>query len=96
MTEWLGIAILVLFSLGLSLFMRLGGRDEQRELPKDVGLWVREPGSPDGDTYCERRALLKEGGLFKKTRLIEQRRRRRVADGKIVDVLPERTLDAWR
>lgn len=40
LTQWLGIAILVVFSLGLSLFMRLdftGGSGPA--LPESLGIW---------------------------------------------------------
>ena len=96
MAEWLGIAILVAFSLGLNLFMRLERREKQRDLPEHLGRWVRDPTEVEAEIYSERRALLVAGGLLRKTRLIEQCRTRRSTDGEILDVLPERTLDAWR
>ncbi len=96
METWLGIAILVLFSLGLNLFMRLEPRERHRELPDHLGRWVREDATPAAETYTERRALLVAGGLVRKTRLIEQRRIRRTSDGEIIEVLPERLLAAWR
>ncbi len=96
METWLGIAILVLFSLGLNLFMRLEPRESRRELPDHLGRWVREDATSSAETYTERRALFVAGGLVRKSRLIEQRRIRRTSDGEIIEVLPERLLDAWR
>ena len=96
MAEWLGIAILVVFSLGLNAFMRHERRETQRAFPAHLGRWVRDATVTSAGTYFERRALVVNGNLLRKTRLIEQRRERRVSDGEILQVFPERTLDAWR
>ncbi len=97
MSTWLGIAILTLFSLGLTLFMRLGVRSTPRNLPEGLGQWreVPNPGGAEHDdaTVLERRLLLDDGGFFSRGRLIEQRRRRRRSDGEIVEVLGERAVD---
>lgn len=94
--SWLGIAILTLFSLGLSLFMRLE-RGAPRELPADLGQWKRdEPPADGGATYQERRLWFQEGGWFRPHRLVEQTRVRRASDGKILQTLPDRVVERWR
>jgi hypothetical protein len=93
-STWLGISILTLFSLGLTLFMRFGARTSQRNTPRDLGRWVKLEGAEgEAETYVERRLLQPEGGLFRRSRLVEQRRRRRVSDGEIVEIMPERYVD---
>jgi hypothetical protein len=93
MAAWLGITILVFFSLGLNWFMR-GARGRALHLPKDLGVWVRGPTSeptPPG-TYWEQRMLLIPGTLFKRASIFEQRRLRRTSDGEILEVRPEQRL----
>lgn len=94
--NWLGIAILATFSLGLSLFMRLEP-GKPRRLPKGIGQWQRsdDASEPDG-TYEETRLLLYEGGWLRPHRLVQQRRVRVEADARILRVLPERVVDRWR
>lgn len=114
LTQWLGIAILVVFSLGLSLFMRLDfSRRSEPALPVNLGIWepcdevparlgargeanddlADEEGS--AEIVEERRIILAEGGLFRRHRLLEQRRTRRVRDGEILRVEAPRVLKRW-
>jgi hypothetical protein len=95
--SWLGIAILILFSLGLSWFMRFE-RSLPRRLPEEVGHWQRDDhrgGDADG-TYGEKRLWFYEGGWWRPHRLVEQARIRDQSDGRIVRTLPERLVDQWR
>jgi hypothetical protein len=100
MSNWLGIAILLTFSLGASLFMQMHtGRLRKRELPADLGRWTtgkkgEQPPPSGGAPTLESRTLLIEGGLFRRHRLIEQRRLRD-ANGEIVAILPERVIERW-
>lgn len=91
-SSWLGIALLATFSLGLSLFMRLEWNKAPREEPPDFERWVRCDESVSGsvDTVVERRVLRVERGWLRRRVLVEQRRVRRLSDGVIVKVLPER------
>lgn len=93
MAAWLGIGILVVFSLGLNWFMR-GSRVAALELPPDLGVWVRcedAEHKPSG-TFVERRVLLQAGSFLARPHLIEQRRLRREGDGEILQIWPERRL----
>jgi hypothetical protein len=94
MADWLGVAILVSFSLGLTLFMRLDF-STRRELPKDLGRWQVLPGEtwPDHPgARVERRVVLVEGGLLRRHRLVEQRRVRSET-GEVLAIMQERTLE---
>ncbi len=98
MSSWLGVGILVCFSLGLTLFMRLDFGRSSVELPRDLGRWTVVPGESDSGhpgAVVERRVLLVEGGLFRRHRLVEQRRARMADTGEVLLVLPERTLRRW-
>lgn len=93
--NWLGIAILATFSLGLSLFMRLEP-GKPRRLPKGVGQWQRSDDASEGEgTYVETRLLLHERGWLRRHRLVQQCRVRSEADARILRVLPERVVDRW-
>ena len=90
MTAWLGILILLAFSLGLNLFMRLEKRPAVA-LPDELRQWTRVP--CDGispELYLERRVLEVERRGFGSRRWVEQRRLRRHSDHSIVEVLEER------
>lgn len=90
MSEWLGIGILLAFSLGLSLFMRLEGKERPR-VPDELQVWHRQaPTEPNEPTYVERRVVQLPSRGFKAARWVEQRRVRRKADDELVEVLPER------
>ena len=93
MAAWLGICILVLFSLGLNWFMR-GQRSASPDLPPDLGEWLRcSVGEADvAGTFWERRQLLNPGSLLVRPHLVEQRRLRRESDGEILEVRPERRI----
>lgn len=95
--SWLGIAVFVVFSLGLGWFMRRQP-GKPRPLPPDVGQWQRAQALPDEPepSYVEQRLWLHEGGLIRPHRLIEQRRVRAERDGRILRTLPERLVDQWR
>jgi len=95
--SWLGIAILTVFSLGLSLFMRLE-RPVPRRLPANVGQWGREGSARDDEasTYRERRLWLYEGDWLRPHRLVEQIRVRSEADDRILRTLPDRVVERWR
>lgn len=98
-TQWLGIAILLAFSLGLSLFMRLDfSRGAKRSLPPNLGNWEPCPEAPEGESEGileERRWIVIEGGLFRKHQLVEQRRTRRLHDGEILRVAPQKVVERW-
>jgi hypothetical protein len=95
--SWLGIAILAVFSLGLSLFMRLE-LPAPRRLPSDVGRWQRDAQrKSDGDaSYRERRLWFYEGGWLRPHRLVEQIRLRAKTDGRILETEPDRVVEQWR
>jgi hypothetical protein len=95
--NWLGIAILLAFSLGLSLFMRLEPT-KPRKRPAHLGEWQRQDGDPgeSKDTYLERRLWLYDGGFLRPHRLVEQTRVRAQSDGRILRTLPERLVERWR
>lgn len=90
MTTWLGIAILLAFSLGLNLFMRLEGKPEA-SVPDHLRHWSRVPadGLQDG-LYMERRIVVLERRGLTGPRWMEQRRVRRISDDVIVQVMDER------
>lgn len=90
MTSWLGVAILLAFSLGLNLFMRLE-RKPQAKVPDELLRWTRVTDSelPEGH-YLERRVVELEGRGFTGARLVEQRRIRHSSDDRIVEILQER------
>lgn len=94
MAAWLGIGILVLFSLGLNWFMR-GQRSAELVLPDDLGTWIRcTNGEPAAlGTFWERRVLLHSGSLISRPYLFEQHRLRREVDGEILEVRPERKFE---
>ncbi len=90
MSQWLGIGILVGFSLALSLFMRLE-RKPRPEVPAELRAWSRAAARPEpDDTYLETRVVELPGRGFKAARWVQQRRIRRTSDQSIVEVLPER------
>jgi len=90
MSEWLGIGILLVFSVGLSLFMRLEGKEQPR-VPDELRVWHRQtPAGPHEDTYVERRVVQLPSRGFKAARWVEQRRVRRSDDDTVVEVLRER------
>lgn len=90
MSKWLGLGVLVLFSVALSLFMRLE-RKPRPPLPEQQRRWARvQPSKPADETYLERRVVELPGRGFRGTRWVEQRRVRRASDDAIVEVLPER------
>ncbi len=96
MTAWLGIAILLVFSLGLNLFMRLEVKP-RAAIPDHLRNWTRLPtdGLAEG-LYVERRVVeLQRRGLAG-PRWVEQRRVRRISDNAIVEVLEERVLPRSR
>jgi hypothetical protein len=95
--NWLGIAILLAFSLGLTLFMRLEP-GKPRKRPPQLGEWQRRegaPGEPEA-AYLERRLWLYDGGWLRPHRLVEQSRVRAESDGRILRALPERLVERWR
>jgi hypothetical protein len=90
MSQWLGLGILVLFSVALSLFMRLESKHRPPP-PEPLRHWARLDGvTPAGDAYVELRVVQLQSRGFRAARWVEQRRVRRVSDGAIVEVLPER------
>lgn len=90
MTTWLGIAILLAFSLGLNLFMRLEGKPEA-SIPDHLRNWTRIPMDGLGEgLYMERRVMELERRGLTGPRWVEQRRLRRISDDVIVEVLEER------
>lgn len=90
MSRWLGVGVLVLFSLVLSLFMRLE-RKPRAQPPERLRVWSRLPQpSSTGDTYVEHRVVELPGHGWRASRWVEQRRVRRASDDEIVEVLPER------
>jgi hypothetical protein len=94
MATWLGICILVLFSLGLNWFMRGQGKMATPSLPPELGEWrkcARAEHEPEG-SYWECRTLLRPGSLFVRAYLFEQRRLRRASDGEILEVQSERRI----
>lgn len=90
MSAWLGIGILLAFSLGLSLFMRLE-REPKPEPSPELRIWTRVESSdlPPG-IYLERRVVTLEARGLRGSRWVEQRRTRRVSDDAIVAILDER------
>jgi hypothetical protein len=86
---WLGLAILLVFSLGLNLFMRLEIK-APAPLPEPLREWTRiaAPHVP-ADCYLERRVVQVER-RFVGSRWVEQRRVRRVSDDSIVAIEKER------
>lgn len=88
MSQWLGIGVLALFSLGLSLFMRLE-RKPQPQPPEHLRRWGRVASMPDGATYVERRVVELPRRGFGRSRWVEQRRVRRASDDAILEVLGE-------
>lgn len=95
--SWLGIAILLALSLGLSLFMRLEpGKPRQR--PAQLGQWRRDDGASEAteSAYLEKRLWLYDGGWLRPHRLVEQSRVRAESDGRILRTLPERLVERWR
>lgn len=90
MTAWLGIVILLAFSLGLNLFMRLEG-EPTAEPAEELRRWRRVPGAaPRSGAYLEHRVIYHERRWLPSRRWVEQRRLRRESDGAILEVLEER------
>jgi hypothetical protein len=89
-TAWLGIAILLAFSLGLNLFMRLEVKP-RAAIPDHLRSWTRLPteGLAEG-LYVERRVVELQRRGLNGPRWVEQRRVRRLSDDAIVEVLEER------
>lgn len=90
---WLGLAILLVFSLGLNLFMRLEVK-APAPVPEPLRQWTRTP-SPHlpADCYLERRVVQVER-RFLGPRWVEQRRVRRISDDSIVMIEKERRFVA--
>lgn len=88
MSSWLGVGVLVLFSIALSLFMRLEA-EPKASIPDELRRWTRLPGETT-DTYVERRVVELARRGFRGARWVEQRRVRRASDHEIVRVLQER------
>jgi hypothetical protein len=87
--KWLGVAILLGFSLALNLFMRLELKP-RAQLPPELRDWRRLPADDtEADHYVETRVVEVER-WFGRKRWLEQQRVRRVADGEILEILPER------
>jgi hypothetical protein len=92
---WFGIVVFVAFSLGLALFFRWDPERLPRlPLPEPLGQWQADPADEHGQIK-ERRWLVEAGGLFHRSRLVEQVRRRDSASNEIVSVEPERVLRRW-
>lgn len=90
MSDWLGIGILLAFSLGLSLFMRLERKPPPEPAP-ELRVWTRvESSDLPPDITLERRVVQLEARGFGASRWVEQRRTRRTTDGAIVAILDER------
>lgn len=89
MTAWLGIVILLGFSLALNLFMRLEPK-AKATVPEALRDWHPVPRTDLAeDLYEERRVVSLTGRAFLGTRWVEQRRLRRRSDQAIVEVLSE-------
>lgn len=90
MTAWLGIGILLAFSLALNLFMRLERKPRPEPAP-ELRVWRRvESADVPPDLYLERRVAQVHAGGLRGSRWVEQRRTRRITDDAIVTVLEER------
>lgn len=89
MTAWLGIVILLGFSLALNLFMRLESKPKAT-VPEALRQWhpVSRAGLAE-DLYEERRVVSLPGRAFSGPKWVQQRRVRRRSDQTIVEVLQE-------
>jgi hypothetical protein len=93
MNDWFGIAVLLAFSVAVSLFSQLhGGRFSKKALPKELGSWVV---LEEGPLKKERRILLQQHTWPRRSVLVEQLRERDSATGKLVGVPSERVLERF-
>jgi hypothetical protein len=93
--NWFGIAVLVLFSLGLSLFFQFDPKRLQRRPVIDaLGVWVAVGIDHDGQLIEQRKSIV-PGGLLRRARLVEQDRHKDPISGEVTWVSEERVLLRW-
>jgi hypothetical protein len=93
--NWFGIAVLVLFSLGLSLFFQFDPKRLQKrpEVPA-LGVWLQIGVEPDGQLLEQRKSIV-PGGLLRRACLVQQCRHKHPVSGEVTWVGEERVLLRW-
>jgi hypothetical protein len=93
--RWFGVALFVLFSLGLTLFFQFDpARLRRRPELVRLGEWIRIAELASG-VHVERRQLIEAGGLFQRAKLVEQERHRDPDTGAVLWVGEQRVLQRW-